>query len=145
MQNNSFKKKGNSDIMMKEVFLQLVDTCKHDSDLLQIIEDDMDSFRRYIDAVYSMEYSIPIIRARYEGQDVRDRIMVLDKNRRMAHDRAIVAVKRLNRYSEMYGVHKIFQGDVEDRYQVADFCQDIVDEFFGEREGKDTAKQGGCA
>lgn len=112
--------------MIKEVFLQLVDTCKHDSDLLQIIEDDMDSFR-------------------YEGEDVRDRIMVLDKNRRMAHEKAIVAVKRLNRYSEMYGVNKIFQGDVDDRYQVADFCKDIVNEFFDKRTGKFTAKQGGCA
>ena len=60
----------------------------------------------------------------------------LDHNRRAHHERAIIGVKRLNRFAEMEGVEKIFTGDVEDRYAIADFCRDVTVEMFDDRTGR---------
>lgn len=64
------------------------------------------------------------------------RIEKLDHNRKAHHERAIIGVKRLNRFAEMEGVKKIFTGDVEDRYAIADFCRDVTVEMFDDRTGR---------
>lgn len=122
--------------MIKEKFLNLVNACKNDSEMLEIIESDMKALGEYVYAVHMMETSIPIIRINYEGEELRDRVEKLDRNRRDHHDRAIMGVKRLNRFAEMEGVEKIFTGDVEDRYAIADFCRDVTVEMFDDRTGR---------
>lgn len=47
-----------------------------------------------------------------------------------------MGVKRLNRFAEMEGVEKIFVGDVNDRYAIADFCRDATIEMFNDRTGR---------
>ena len=83
-----------------------------------------------------METSLPIIHINYDGQELRSRVEKLDRNRRDHHDRAIMGVKRLNRFAEMEGVEKIFTGDIEDRYAIADFCRDTTVEMFDDRTGR---------
>ena len=122
--------------MIKEKFLNLVNACKNDSEMLEIIENDMKALGEYVYAVHMMETSLPIIRINYEGQELRDRVEKLDCNRREHHERAIMGVKRLNRFAEMEGVEKIFTGDVEDRYVIADFCRDVTVEMFDDRTGR---------
>lgn len=92
--------------MIKEKFLNLVNACKNDSEMLEIIESDMKALGEYVYAVHMMETSIPIIHINYEGEELRDRVEKLDRNRRDHHDRAIMGVKRLNRFAEMEGVEK---------------------------------------
>ena len=106
--------------MIKEKFLNLVNACKNDRDMLDIIESDMRALGEYVYSVHMMETSLPIIRVNYEGQELRDRVEKLDHNRREHHERAIMGVKRLNRFAEMEGVEKIFTGDVNDRYAIAE-------------------------
>ena len=122
--------------MIKEKFLNLVNVCKNDRDMLDIIESDMRALGEYVYAVHMMETSLPIIRINYEGQELRDRVEKLDHNRREHHERAIMGVKRLNRFAEMEGVEKIFTGDVNDRYAIADFCRDTTIEMFDDRTGR---------
>lgn len=122
--------------MVKEKFLNLVNACKNDRDMLDIIESDMRALGEYVYAVHMMETSLPIIRINYEGQELRDRVEKLDHNRREHHERAIMGVKRLNRFAEMEGVEKIFAGDVNDRYAIADFCRDTTIEMFDDRTGR---------
>ena len=122
--------------MIKEKFLNLVNACKNDSEMLEIIESDMKALGEYVYAVHMMETSIPIIHINYEGEELRDRVEKLDRNRRDHHDRAIMGVKRLNRFAEMEGVEKIFTGDIEDRYAIADFCRDVTVEMFDDRTGR---------
>ena len=86
--------------MIKEKFLNLVNACKNDSEMLEIIESDMKALGEYVYAVHMMETSIPIIHINYEGEELRDRVEKLDRNRRDHHDRAIMGVKRLNRFAE---------------------------------------------
>lgn len=122
--------------MIKEKFLNLVNACKNDSEMLEIIESDMKALGEYVYAVHMMETSLPIIHINYDGQELRSRVEKLDRNRRDHHDRAIMGVKRLNRFAEMEGVEKIFTGDVNDRYAIADFCRDTTVEMFDDRTGR---------
>lgn len=122
--------------LIKEKFLNLVNACKNDRDMLDIIESDIRALGEYVYAVHMMETALPIIRINYEGQELRDRIEKLGHNRRAHHERAIIGVKRLNRFAEMEGVEKIFTGDVEDRYVIADFCRDVTVEMFDDRTGR---------
>lgn len=116
--------------MIKEKFQALVSACAGDADMLDIINSDMKALSDYVNAVYAMETSIPIILARYEGDEVRDRIQELDQRRRDKHERAIVATKRLNRFAQMENIKPLFTGDTSDRYQVAEFCLVCMTEFF---------------
>lgn len=122
--------------MIKEKFLNLVNACKNDRDMLDIIESDMRALGEYVYAVYMMETALPIIHINYEGQELRDRAEKLDHNRRAHHERAIMGVKRLNRFAEMEGIEKIFSGDINDRYAIADFCMDATVEMFDDRTGR---------
>lgn len=117
---------------MKREFLSLVEAVKDDQELLEFVGVKMNAFLDYVDAVVNMEVMQPIIYARYEGQDIRDRIQELDSKRRSKHEVAIAAAAQITRLSEKYHVTPMFNGDVEDRYQVADFCMEMVSEFFGE-------------
>ena len=121
--------------MIREKFQALISVCADDTDILDIIDSDMKALSDYVNAVYAMETSIPIILARYEGEEVRDRIQALDQRRRDKHERAIVATKRLNRFAQMEHVQPLFAGDTSDRYQVAEFCQACMTEFFAGRDG----------
>lgn len=60
--------------MIKEKCLNLVNACKNDRDMLDIIESDMRALGEYVYAVHMMETALPIIRINYEGQELRDRI-----------------------------------------------------------------------
>lgn len=121
--------------MYKERFKKLVLAVKEaggpymDDDLDTIVRD-MDSFIDYVRSVFTMEVLLPVICARYEGQEVRDRISALDTSRRNKHERAIVAISKLERMCDDFGVPVLFEGNKEDRYEVADFCLAIVTEFF---------------
>ena len=77
--------------------------------------------------------SSAIIREKYEGEKVRDALEKNDQDRHNAHERAIMGVKRLNRFAEMKGLEPIFDGDVSNRYEVADFCCETVKEYFDNR------------
>ncbi len=122
--------------LIKEKFLNLVNACKNDRDMLDIIESDMRALGDYVYTVHMMETALPITRINYEGQELRDRIEKLDHNRRAHHERAIIGVKRLNRFAEMEGVENMFTGDVEDRFAIADFCRDVTVEMFDDRTGR---------
>ena len=64
--------------MIKEKINRLIDACKDDSDMLDIIQADVLSLGEYTQAVYSMEFSSAIIREKYEGEKVRDALLSLD-------------------------------------------------------------------
>lgn len=115
-----------------EKFKELVQAWSDDSEVLDLIESNMNSFAKYVEAVYTMEYQLQIIRIRFEGdgERIRDITMNLDKNRRLRHESAIRSVTQLCRWAEMKNVEPIFDGDLTDRCQVADFCRKIVLYFF---------------
>lgn len=128
----------NKDEMLTKISLlaKAVGDMEEDADdMLDIISSDLRSACNYVEAVCNMEYSIPIVRMRYEGQDMIDHIEALDSGRRHAHERAIMGVKRLNRFSRMFNLQDFYVGDEDDRNAVGDFCMVLVKELFDGRIG----------
>ena len=60
-------------------------------------------------------------------------VMEYDLRRRSQHETAIVNVRLVNRLAQLYGVRPLFTGDDKERYQVADFCLDVVVKLFQNR------------
>lgn len=123
---------------IKNNFLQLVKSCGKDEELFDFIEMGMNAMVNYVGKVAHMEYCIPLYNGRYEGQEYRDKVQELDERRRMAHESAISAVDSLTRLAKNLGVEPMFDGNLEDRYQIADFCEAMVREFFINRSGVPT-------
>ena len=69
---------GRNQRMIKEKINRLIDACKDESDMLDIIQADVLDLGEYTQAVYSMEFSSAIIREKYEGEKVRDALLSLD-------------------------------------------------------------------
>ena len=80
-----------------------------------------------------MEFSSILIREREEGEKLREDLEKCDQDRHNAHERAIMGVKRLNRFAAMKGLSPIYEGDINNRYEIADFCSEVVNEYFDTR------------
>lgn len=101
-----------------------------DKELMEFIVDQIEVFRKYVNSVVEMEIRIPLERFRMEAEDLQRFIERLDTNRRNIHERAIDSCRSLNRLCDKMGLEALYPGDLEDRYQVADFCLEIVSELF---------------
>lgn len=116
--------------MYKERFELLVKAAGNDEDILTLIEDSMNALSSYVSTVYAMEVQIQTLRFRLEGAEYRDAVMELDKRRRSAHEAAIASCSVLNRVASIIGSEAMYAGNLDDRYEVADFCIAIVEELF---------------
>lgn len=114
--------------MIKEKYEMLLNAV--DVEDQEFIYDCMDTYRKYVNAVIRMEIRIPLIRMRMEPEDLQYEIMQMDANRKRCHDAAIDACNMLNRLSQKLGLPVFFEGNTEDRYQVADFCLEVCQELF---------------
>lgn len=78
---------------------------------------------------------MPIIYAKYEGQDLRDAVQNLDAKRRHAHEHAISSCSILNRMAKQYNV-SAFCPDIDQlsvtRDTIADFCAETTMLFYVE-------------
>ena len=116
--------------MYRDRFKRLVCSAKGDADVLSIIEDAMNSFSHYVNTVYSMEIHLQTLRFRLEGDAYRDAVMELDRRRHSAHEAAIASCAVINRVADRIRARHLYTGNLENRYEVAEFCMAIVDEMF---------------
>lgn len=102
------------------------------------------AFVNYANIVISEQYTMPITYARYEGEDLRQRVMQADRNRKNAHDIAIDSVNILNRMSKQLGIEPFADIDTTDRHAVADTVGNFVNELYctGTKTGMDGAAFG---
>jgi predicted nucleic acid-binding protein len=85
----------------------------------------------YFTSVLKMETGIRIAKFRANTQkEYIDIVENLDRSRRYKHNSAIVSVKVLNRLCEIYGVEAIFQGNIDDRQEVANFIQELANIYY---------------
>ena len=127
--------------MIKDNYLKLLNVICHSEDSykmddIEIIGNQMKAFGEYVNSVYNHITQTSIIYALYEGDDLRDKLMQLDKRRRIAHESAIAACSQINRMCEIYNVPK-FCPETDDRYIIADFCAQVTVEFFLDGQSKD--------
>ncbi len=123
---------GNKKVFGHESYLQLIKTEK-DSDVLEYIENTIKTCCDYVKAVDMMETQLITARMRMEQDEYQEFIQRIDTHRRALHNDAIASVSFLNRCAESNGLQKIFLGNKEDRYEVADFCLQIVQTIFKNR------------
>ena len=115
-----------------ELYKTMLENAKNgeDNELVEFIADQVDVFRKYVNSVVEMEIRIPVARFRMETEDFQRFAERLDTNRRKIHERAIDSCRILNRLCDKMGLEAFYPRDLEDRYQVADFCWEIVSELF---------------
>jgi len=68
----------------------------------------------------------PSFNSDYDRTEAAARIAELDKNRSSAHENAIRAVAKLNRLCDASDLPLFYPGDVDNRYQIADFAMNFV-------------------
>ncbi|CBH21391.1 conserved protein of unknown function [Acetoanaerobium sticklandii] len=104
-----------------------------DVDVLEIIEDTIDSYGNYVTYVYKMESLRSILKIKLEAEEYKDTVEEMDKTRTKIHNSAIASTKIINRMCESSEIPLFFQGNIEDRVEVAEFIRDIVVNVFQNR------------
>lgn len=103
---------------------------------LEFIGDTLKAFPNYVNTVVAYNVKIPLIYARYDGEELRDRVVRLDTERHNAHEVAIGAVNIMNRVCEKMGLPPFAEVDTTNRAAVADFAGRFVNETYrGDRGG----------
>lgn len=103
------------------------------------------AFPAYVNSVLetaSLEFSSS--RYYFEPEDCKswqELVMEKDKKRRISHETAVAAVTQLKRYCKQYDVEDVLNVDVEDRYAVADFCCEYVNDVFYSTAGTGSGKK----
>lgn len=111
---------------------------------LEFVGARLKAFPDYANIVVREQIMTPIWRVQYDGQDFRDRISDIDRQRRSAHDAAIMSVNILNRMCDKMGLPAYADIDTNDRHAVADFVGQYVNEIYnnGINGGMDSATLG---
>lgn len=100
------------------------------NDAFDTLAKTLDSFSAYKNSVIRMIVMQPTIYARYEGQDLRDKISNLDSNRRSAYESAIANISMLNRICDAYGTERFADINTKNRYQIANFVGQYCAEVY---------------
>jgi hypothetical protein len=100
---------------------------------LETLDSAMTSFRKYVDQVDMGEQQIRLAAVRFEGDAYREMISRYDRQRHDHHETAIANVRLVNRLASMYGVPPLFVGNDQNRYEVADYCLNVVCDLFNNR------------
>ena len=97
-----------------------------DPDDYILFEDMSKQCLKYVESVKAHESALGLIRFRYEAETLIRMVEEADQARRIIHNAAIANCNVFNRLAALYNIGSIFEGNVEDRYQVADFCEEIA-------------------
>lgn len=120
---------------IKERFLNLVKAFSADPDDLFLLEEAANNCLQYVAAVVTMELKVPRLRVTLDGADYRAAVQELDSTRKIYHDGAIAMLTVVGRLAKALGEEPLFDGDLENRTAVGDFCGALVQEFFDGRVG----------
>ncbi|SHF76596.1 Protein of unknown function [Caldanaerobius fijiensis DSM 17918] len=96
------------------------------------MEDYIKDCNHYAKTVADMEGALTVARYRLEGEEYREYIANLDRNRKIAHDALIASTKLLNKLCKIYGEPAIYTGG-ESRIEIAKFAIAVTDELVTTR------------
>lgn len=123
--------------MNRKALEDLIQVCKSDSELLEIIEDALRSFEEYHTAIYSMEIRKRMLSGTVEVQQVQEEVGNMDQQRTSRHDAVIANISVLNRLAEQSGLPPVYDGvisrDQPYRRQIADAVLNYVRDIILER------------
>ena len=99
------------------------------SDDIRDVEEGVEAIGLYINSIFTMERLIPIIRLRYEGPEIGEKIEELDKSRRIYHDGAMAKSELINKICKLYGVSRMFTIEEGKRWLYTEEFKKLFDEF----------------
>jgi hypothetical protein len=104
-----------------------------DSECLELIEDLISSAAEYVKRVSILELGIMVGKHNKDGEEYREYIQNLDKQRSNAHNALINNLKIINRLYRNNNMLPIYKGNEDNRVEIANFAQEIIDELFSTR------------
>jgi hypothetical protein len=104
-----------------------------DRECLELMEDLISSASNYVRRVNVLEIGLMVGKYNKEGAEYREYIEKLDRQRSNAHNSLITNVKIINRICRNNNLPLIYNGNEEERVEVAEFAQNVVDELFSTR------------
>ena len=116
--------------MNRKALDNLIQACKTDSELLEIIQDALRSFEEYHTAIYSMEIRKQLLAGTVDALQYQEEIGEMDRRRTSSHNAVISNISLLNRLAEQAGLPPVYEGvisrDQPYRRQIADAVLDYV-------------------
>lgn len=116
--------------MNRKALDNLIQACKTDSELLEIIQDALRSFEEYHTAIYSMEIRKQLLAGTVDAPQYQEEIGEMDRRRTGSHNAVISNISLLNRLAEQAGLPPVYEGiisrDQPYRRQIADAVLDYV-------------------
>ena len=120
--------------MNRKALDNLIQACKTDSELLEIIQDALRSFEEYHTAIYSMEIRKQLLAGTVDALQYQEEIGEMDRRRTGSHNAVISNISLLNRLAEQAGLPPVYEGvisrDQPYRRQIADavlnYVRDII-------------------
>ena len=120
--------------MNRNALDNLIQACKADSELLEIIQDALRSFEEYHTAIYSMEIRKQLLAGTVDALQYQEEIGEMDRRRTSSHNAVISNISLLNRLAEQAGLPPVYEGvisrDQPYRRQIADavlnYVRDII-------------------
>ena len=120
--------------MNRKALDNLIQACKTDSELLEIIQDALRSFEEYHTAIYSMEIRKQLLAGTVDALQYQEEIGEMDRRRTSSHNTVISNISLLNRLAEQAGLPPVYEGvisrDQPYRRQIADavlnYVRDII-------------------
>ena len=120
--------------MNRKALEKLIQTCKGDSELLEIIQDALCSFEEYHSAIYSMEIRKQLLAGTADVLQYQEEIGEMDRRRTLRHNAVISNISMLNRLADQAGLPPVYDGVISGaqpyRRQIADAVLDYVREVI---------------
>lgn len=113
-------------------FIRTISESK-DRECFNLMDDLISSASDYVRRVNVLEIGLMVGKYNKEGAEYREYIEKLDKQRSNAHNALITNVKIINKLCKNNDLASIYSGNEEDRIQVAEFAQNVVEELFSTR------------
>ena len=108
----------------------IIEGMKNNADFLSLVEDCLESFEKYHEAVYKQEmYNLVHSGNVRNGELHRDTLEELDRTRTVCHNAVIANIGILNRLAEMNGLSPVFDGIVSEERPYRRILADEVFEF----------------
>ena len=104
-----------------------------DVEILEIIEDTIDVYGEYVAYVYKMESLRPILKIKLGKDEYKNAVEEMDEKRTRIHNAAIASTKIINRLCESNRIPLFFEGNIDDRVEVAEFIRNVVVNVFQNR------------
>ena len=101
--------------------------------MLDFLKETLDGFSKYVDIINQQENIAIVDKYRLSKEDLMERIKILDMHRRMVHNIIITGVQRINLLCRENNIDIFYDGDENDRVQIAEFAMRVVEETFNNR------------